>query len=109
MFSSKIQKAGFTVIELIMTLTVIGILAVIAVARMPDIIPIRLSMAARKVQSDIRYAQSLAMTTQRWTRIVFSAAGDNYLVYTDGIDTGVIGIFFLTLALYSFTKKNYTI
>ncbi len=100
--------SGFTLIELIMVITILGILAVVAVPRFPNMNIIRLDMASEKVQSDIRYAQSLAVDTQRWTRIVFSAAADNYTVYIGGFDDGTGNPSAWTIALDPLTKTNFT-
>lgn len=103
------RKKGFTLIELIMILTIIGILAAVAVARMPNMAPIRIDMVARKLQSDIRYAQSLAVSTQRWTGLLFSAANNNYSVYIDGIDDGASIPSGWSIVNDPLTKKNYTV
>lgn len=79
-----IRRGGVTLIELIMILTILGVLSVVAAVRMLNMPPLRLDMAARKMQADIRYAQSLATSTQKWTGVFFSAASDNYTVYIDG-------------------------
>jgi len=55
------MKQGFTLIELIMVLTVVGVLAFIAWPRLSQN-TLELSSQAEQVASDIRYAQSLSMT-----------------------------------------------
>lgn len=80
----KKSTGAFTLIELVLVLTILALLSVVAAVKLLDMPPLRLDMAARKVQADIRYAQSLAAGTQKWTRISFSATGDNYTLYVDG-------------------------
>ncbi len=51
---------GVTLLELVIVITVVGILAAVAIPRV-SMSPAGLDAAARKVQSDLLYAQSLAM------------------------------------------------
>ncbi len=64
-----------------MIMLILAILAVVAIERMTSIPAMRIDLAARQVQSDIRYAQSLAMSIQKRTRMDFNAASDNYSLY----------------------------
>lgn len=57
------RERGFTLIELILTISVLGFLAVAALPTDQDTVPVALEAASRKVKSDIRYAQNLATTT----------------------------------------------
>ncbi|NQT47143.1 MAG: prepilin-type N-terminal cleavage/methylation domain-containing protein [Candidatus Omnitrophica bacterium] len=98
--------AGFTLIELLMVMAIIAVLAFVAAAMMVDMPTMRLDMATRKIQSDIRYAQSLAISTQGWTGILFSAANDNYIVYTDGTGATPAG---WAVATDPRTRGNYTV
>jgi hypothetical protein len=50
---------------------------------MPDMQSMSIIQAASKIQSDIRYAQRLAMQLQRRTAIQFSAANNNYSIYIE--------------------------
>jgi len=79
----KTDNRGFTVVELIIVFLVIGIIAVISAAQLPDMEEMRISKAAQKIQSDIRFAQRLAMQLQRRTAVLFSAADDNYSIYIE--------------------------
>lgn len=54
------KQTAFTLIELVMVITLIGILAVTAVARWPDSITIQ--PLARQLAQDIRYAQTMALS-----------------------------------------------
>jgi len=74
------MNRGFTLIELIMVLTVVGVLAFIAWPRMSQN-TLELSSQAEQVASEIRYAQSLSMTrgaalgSQGRYCIIFTATG----------------------------------
>jgi len=79
----KRQSKGFTIIELIMVFLIIGIIAVISSSQMPDMESMRIIQAGIKIQSDIRYAQRLAMQLQRKVAVQFSAANNNYSIYIE--------------------------
>ncbi|MBU1853798.1 MAG: prepilin-type N-terminal cleavage/methylation domain-containing protein [Candidatus Omnitrophica bacterium] len=76
------NKRGFTLIELIFIIAVVGILAAIAIPKI-DLTNLRINLAAEKMQADIRYTQRLAMDIQKRTRVSFSTASDNYTVYIE--------------------------
>jgi len=65
---------GFTLIELIIAIVIIAILALGAVARLPDT-TLNLSGQADQLASDIRLVQSMAMTRGQRFRINFNAGG----------------------------------
>jgi len=71
---------GFTLIELVMVIVIVGILAVIAVPRFESFYAIKLDGATKKVVSDIRYAQQLAIARHEDYRVVFDVANNNYEV-----------------------------
>ena len=71
-------QKGFTLIELIMVMVMIGILVVVASTRLQNLPNTRAQFAMRKMQSDVRYAQILAMESQKRTRVVFSTGSDTY-------------------------------
>jgi Tfp pilus assembly protein FimT len=79
----KIANRAFTVIELVIVFLIVGIVAAISVAQMPDMEGMRIIQAASKIQSDIRYAQRLAMQLQRKTAVQFSATNNNYSIYIE--------------------------
>ena len=62
---------GFTLIELVMIIVLVGLVAVMAAPRLADITGIKASATARKLQADISYAQDLAMTRNQRHRVVF--------------------------------------
>jgi len=56
----------------------LGILAALAVPRFESFYSIKLNGAVKKVVSDIRYVQQLAVSEHTNTKIVFSAAANTY-------------------------------
>lgn len=57
------NKAGFTMIELVLVILCVSYLAVTAFPEDSGLAPITLDAAARKVKADLRYTQSMATTT----------------------------------------------
>ena len=69
------DERGFTLIELVVVMIVMGLLVWVALPRsFAD--DVKLNAAARQVQSDIRYAQELAMITGQRHRIRFYSASN---------------------------------
>lgn len=73
-------KKGFTLIELILILSFLGIMVFVYIESAGDMSEISLDAASRKCQQDIRYAQQLAQTTGVPHGVVFYAGG-GYQVY----------------------------
>lgn len=67
-------ESGFTLVELAVILVLAAILAFVAVPRYLDRGAISVSAVAEQVASDIRYTQSLAMTSGQRNRINLAAA-----------------------------------
>jgi len=69
-----VNQKGFTLIELVMILVLIGILAVFVAPRLPNITASHAISFSDKLRADIRYAQNLAMTRNARYRIYFNSA-----------------------------------
>jgi len=80
------DSRGFTIIELMMVVVLIGILAVSVVPKFVDTSAISLVGAAAMVAADIRYTQELAMSTNSSKTIVFTTSNDNYTVDSRNVD-----------------------
>ena len=65
-------RNGFTLIELILVIVLIGIVAVFAAPRLGNITVTNAGAFTDKLRADTRYAQNLAMTGNTRTRVVFT-------------------------------------
>ncbi len=74
------KSRGFTLIELVMVMVMIGIVAVVATPLFQNPVGTRSQAAALRLSSDIRYAQMLAIQTQRTVRVIFDAATNSYQI-----------------------------
>jgi MSHA pilin protein MshC len=85
------NNRGFTLIELIMVLVLIGIVALFAAPKLGNMTTTNAAVFADKLRADIRYAQNLAMTRGRRTRVQFTAT--IYSVTQDAGATGICDLF----------------
>ena len=63
------NRKGFTLIELVMVIVLIGIIAVFVAPRLGNITSTKTGPFMDKLKADIRYAQNLAMTRNRRTQV----------------------------------------
>jgi MSHA pilin protein MshC len=88
------DRKGFTLIELMMVLVLLGILAIFAAPRLLNVTATNAGAFADKLRADIRYAQDLAMTQNRRYRVYFNTApspNPGYAVVNDANGNGVWG------------------
>ncbi|MFH1771768.1 MAG: hypothetical protein ABH872_03035 [Candidatus Omnitrophota bacterium] len=71
-------RSSWTVIELVIVIVVIGIIIAIIAPDFNIVHTIRLQGAHKKLISDIRYAQNIAIAQHTDTRIIFSIIDDTY-------------------------------
>mgnify|MGYP001814262908 FL=1 len=79
-FQIVADSRGFTLVELIMVVVLIGILAVSVVPKLVDTSAISLQGGAAMVVADIRYTQELAMSTHSPKTITFATNDTFYTV-----------------------------
>lgn len=69
------DRKGFTLIELIIVIVLIGIIAVFAAPKLGNIISTKSGAFAGKLRADIRYAQNLSMRGNDRVRVYFNGTG----------------------------------
>lgn len=72
---------GFTLIEFIMIIVIIGILGMVAIPRFEVYYDIKLQAAGKRVRTDIRYVQSVSILRHTDTKIVFDDINDTYQAF----------------------------
>lgn len=82
-----VREKGFTLIELVMVILLIGIISVAVAPKLGNIQSTNAATMQGKLRADIRYAQNLAMTRSQRYRIYFNGAPapapNGYAVVTD--------------------------
>lgn len=85
---------GFTLIELVVILVLIGIISMFAATRLGDVTGANAAAFTDKLRADIRYAQNLAMTENRRYRVYMNTApapANGYAVVNDANGNGTWG------------------
>jgi MSHA pilin protein MshC len=89
------NRKGFTIIELIMVIVLIGIIAVYAAPRLSNVTNTKAGAFVDKLRADIRYAQNLAITGNQRYRVYFNGSGgapaSGYIVVNDENGNGTWG------------------
>lgn len=79
------QTKGFTILELIVIITIIGILAAIGLPKFQDWLPkSRVNAAARELFTEMQLARMKAISENNDYRIDFSETDNSYSIYDDG-------------------------
>ncbi len=80
---------GFTLIELVLTLSLLSILGVSAITAMVNVGTMKADVAAQKLVADLSYARELARSHNAIHGVSFNAAADTYTVYQFDPNTGL--------------------
>jgi len=75
-----LYRAGYTLLELMIVLVLMGIAAALVIPNVQGSESIRIQTAVRAIASDIMYAQSDALAYQSRRAIVFDAASNSYWI-----------------------------
>jgi len=81
---------GFTLVELSVVITILAILAWLAYPSLGAINEIRLDAAARRVASDLRYAQNRAIGSRTIHGVRFDVGAGRYIVYAGNSGTAIV-------------------
>ena len=82
-FFQSTDKSGFSIVEVLVVLIIIGIVSVIIIGR-SDVDQTDLLAQTEVVKSHIRYAQSRAMNSDRIWGIRCDDSGQMYWLFVDG-------------------------
>ena len=79
-----INRHGFTLIELMITVVILGVLVTMAVPQVNNIVQMqKLRSEARKIVSILREVQQNAVSTETTATITFSPGTDSYIINGD--------------------------
>ena len=81
------SKSAFSLVELIVVMVIISVMAIGVAFSLAGLGRHKLSGAANKLMSDIRYAQQLAISGQVSCGVSFDPSGDSYFVYVGDVST----------------------
>lgn len=71
------RTAAFTLIEILVTVAILAIAALIAVPMMGSAADMQVRSAANRLAADLEYAKNMAITYQRPFTVVFDTSADN--------------------------------
>ena len=81
---------GFTLVELVLVISILGILAWLAVPRVAGISDARLDAASARVAADLRFARGRAVAERTRYGLEFEPARDRYAVYASRPGSGIV-------------------
>ena len=81
---------GFSLVELVLLISILGILAYLAVPRVAGISDARLDAASGRIAADLRYARGRSISERARFGLAFDAPGDRYAVYASRPGTPVV-------------------
>lgn len=84
------RTEGFTLIELSIVITLLAILSWVAYPSLSSINEIRLDAAARRVASDLRYAQNRAIGSRTIHGVRFDVGAGRYIVYAGNSGAAIV-------------------
>jgi prepilin-type N-terminal cleavage/methylation domain-containing protein len=77
-------RSAFTLVELLITIAVLGIIAAMLIPQLTSDLPERLDAAAQIVSADLDYARALAVANNSKYRVVFEPDQDRYYLEHSG-------------------------
>ena len=83
---------GFTLVEILAVIVILGIASAIIVPQMGTRDDMRAAAAARTLVADLIYAQNQAITTGRWVYVKFDVANNKYTLLSTANSGGDVAI-----------------
>ncbi len=77
-------RGGLTLVEILLTIAILGIIAAVVLPQLTSDIPERLTAAAQVVISDLEYARSLAVANNSKYKITFDPGQNRYYLQHSG-------------------------
>lgn len=77
----RVKGNGFTLIELVMVLVIVGIMAAVIMPKASASSAIRLEAVCQKIAGDLRYVQEMALGQQVRFGILFNPNAESYFAY----------------------------
>ena len=81
-----LKTRGYTLIELIAVMVLLGILSTVIVVKMPSFTLQRINIVNDTLMKDIKTVQMMAVSRQQKGGIMFTLAQNSYLVYSGNYD-----------------------
>lgn len=82
------RRQGFTLIEVIMVVVILGFAAFIAIPMVSNAADVQARAAANRIAADLDYAKGLAITHQRDYTVVFVPSGESYEIRVEPAGAG---------------------
>ena len=76
------MRRGYTLIELIISIVIIGILSATAFVSLGGYESIRVEAAAKKIAADLDYVRNLSLSTANWHHVAFTTDPNNFYQIT---------------------------
>ena len=87
-YENKCCRKGFTLVELIIVVVILGIAAALVVPMVSNAADMQVRSAANRIAADMDYAKGLAITHQRSYSVVFDPANESYEIRVEPAGTG---------------------
>jgi len=84
------HRGGFTLVELVMMIVIIGIIALAVMPKSTSGSRVRLESACQKIASDLRYAHEMSLAQQVRFGLSFDPGNEAYFVYRANVGTVAI-------------------
>src|SRR4051812_26731134 len=97
------NRTGFTLVEILAVLVIIGIASAIVVPNLGTRDDLRAAAAARVIVADLIYAQNMAISGQKTIYVKFDTAGNSYKLLSSAGTTDVVMTHPMTLQNYQQT------